>query len=41
MKNFNKDADRLNESFSIDNVNVCGPLIPNCRIAAPDLYQPY
>jgi len=41
LKYFNKDADRLNESFSVDNINVCGPLIPNCKVAAPDLYQPH
>ena len=35
----NVNADRVNESFMVEKVNQCGPLIPYCKIAAPDLIQ--
>lgn len=39
LETFNSDGDRLNESYSISRINVCGDKIENCKIAAPDINQ--
>ena len=39
LKVHNLEGDKHNESFSIDKTNVCGPTIPNCKVAAPGINQ--
>ena len=35
----NREGDKHNESFSINQINTCGPTLNNCKIAAPGINQ--
>lgn len=39
LKIGNVNGDKLNESLFVERVNVCGPTIENCAIAAPNVIQ--